>query len=402
MLAVALLPLLLLGLALERTVSGTLSLSLEPLDPVLERAEAAAHARDPAQERELREARLNLWQAELARRALARRVPLTLLFALASTALLVTGAALLLGRRFTRPVERLAEGMVRVGGGALEGRVPESAVPEARADELELLVRQFNRMAAELEAQRARLRVTESLAAWQEVARGLAHELKNPLTAMKLGLARLSRAGAAQGAAPASPEAARLAEVTGLLAEEIEVLLKMTEGFSQFAKLPPPSRRALDLGALLQDVCSLWREGSPVAIECTAPALLVEGDPDQLRRLIGNLLKNAVEASAARTGPIEARLTAREGRVELLLADRGAGLAGPLEGAEMLRALGSTKPGGSGLGLPISHKIAHDHGGRLRLLPREGGGCEARLELPGPLPAVAPTLPQSLPQKVQT
>ncbi len=390
MLAVALLPLLLLGLALERTVSGALSLSLEPLDPVLERAEAAAHSRDPAQERELREARLNLWQAELARRALARRVPLTLLFALASTALLVMGAALLLGLRITRPVERLAEGMVRVGGGALEGRVPESAVPEARADELELLVRQFNRMAAELEAQRARLRVTESLAAWQEVARGLAHELKNPLTAMKLALARLSRAGSGQGqgTGPASPEAARLAEVTGLLAEELEVLLKMTEGFSQFAKLPPPARRALDFGALLQDVCSLWREGSPVSIECTAPTLLVEGDPDQLRRLLGNLLKNAVEASAARAGPagpIEARLTARGGRVELLLADRGTGLAGPLEGAEMLRALGSTKPGGSGLGLPISHKIAHDHGGRLRLLPREGGGCEARLELPGPL-----------------
>ena len=119
------------------------------------------------------------------------------------------------------------------------------------------------------------------------------------------------------------------------------------------------------------------------------------GDPDQLRRLLGNLVKNAVEASAARAGTIQARLTAREGRVELLLADRGTGLAGPLAGAEMLRALGSSKPGGSGLGLPIAHKIAHDPGGRLRLLPREGGGCEARLELPGPLP-LAPALEQGL------
>lgn len=380
MLGCAVVPVLAVGLAVERGAEQALSLTLEPLDALFERAQPLAHAQDAALEQELRAARLNLVQAELARRALARRLPALLLGALLLSALLVAAAAALLGRALSSPVERLAEGMARVGAGELARPLPESGTTPERADELELLVRQFNRMSAELLAQRERLKVSEGLAAWQSVARGLAHELKNPLTAMKLALARLGRL--AEQAPAAEGAAGRLREATGLLADEIDVLLRMTEGFSQFAKLPAPEPRPLDLGLLVREACALWRPGAPVELVCEAPALETVGDPDQLRRLVGNLVKNAVEASTPGGGAIEVALAAEGARATLWVRDRGAGIPRPLEGAETLRALGSTKPHGSGLGLPIAHKIAHDHGGRLVLAPRAGGGTEARVELP--------------------
>ncbi|MBS2024071.1 MAG: HAMP domain-containing protein [Deltaproteobacteria bacterium] len=383
MVGCALLPLLLLGLALERTASGAMTLSLAPLDPVLERAQRSASPQDQQLAAELRETRLNLLQAELARQALERRLPWIIGVALLFTAALALGASIVLGRAVVSPIDRLAQGRIDVAAGAKGRRVPESRVLDAEADELELLVRQFNRMSSELAAQGARLEVTQNLAAWQDVARGLAHELKNPLTAMKLALARVGRV-AEKG--PGADDAERLREATALLTDEIELLLRMTESFSQFAKLPPPSSARVELGALAREVCALWGEGAVVPVECVVAAAsaeaVVRGDPDQLKRLLGNLIKNALEASTAQSGPVQVEVSVRANEATVSVRDRGAGIGRALEGPDLLRGLGSTKPQGSGLGLPIAHKIAHDHGGRFRLSPREGGGTEAQIVLP--------------------
>src|SRR5689334_209985 len=189
MLAAGLLPLAGGGLVVGLGLSRMLSLSLSRLDPLLERAQDAA--RDPELSRDLSQARVDLLQAELARRSMARLAPWALFAAVAVSAALLAAAAAALGRALSRPVERLAQGMLQVAGGDLSVRVPE----ERGDDELHLLVRQFNRMTAELEAQRKRLQLTEELAAWQTVARGLAHELKNPLTAMRMAVARVARLG---------------------------------------------------------------------------------------------------------------------------------------------------------------------------------------------------------------
>src|SRR5205807_2846471 len=154
-----------------------------------------------------------------------------------------------------RPVEELAADMGRVAQGQLE--LPERALPAEGGDELKFLQRELRAMAARLHEQRQRLAVSEGLAAWREVARQLAHELKNPLTAMRMALARLSR-GAAQ-----EP----LREAVALLEEEVEVLLRLTNNFATFAKLPEPAPRPLELGALLGEVCALYRGSGPVEVQ---------------------------------------------------------------------------------------------------------------------------------------
>jgi nitrogen fixation/metabolism regulation signal transduction histidine kinase len=342
-----------------------LSLSLAQLDPLLEHAQRTTL--DPALARDLSQARLDLLQADLARRSLARLAPWALLGAVAMSAVVLGAAAIALGRALSGPVERLAQGMAQVAAGDLSYRVPD----EGRADELGLLVRHFNRMTAELEAQRARLQLTEELAAWQSVARGLAHELKNPLTAMRLAIARVARLGSQPAA-----------ESAQLLAEQIDVLLRMTDSFSQFAKLPAPRKVPLDLADLLRETSSLYSGGAPVAIECSADPLRLDGDPDQLRRAFGNLIKNALEASRPGDGPVEVTARADGPKARILVRDRGAGIPARLDGAQLLRSLGTTKPQGSGLGLPIAQKIVHDHGGTLLLEPREGRGAQAVVELP--------------------
>src|SRR5712692_5385210 len=365
MLAAGLLPLAGGGLVVGFGLSRMLSLSLGRLDPLLERAQKAA--RDPALSRELSQARVDLLQAELARRSLARLAPWALLAAVGASAALLAAAAVALGRALSRPVERLARGMLQVAGGDLSVRVPE----EGGEDELRLLVRQFNRMTAELEAQRTRLQLTEELAAWQTVARGLAHELKNPLTARRMAVARVARLG--------SPPATESAQ---LLGEQIDVLLRMTESFSQFARLPAPRKVPVDLAELLRETSTLYSGGSPVPIECVTDPLLLDGDADQLRRAFGNLIKNALEASRPGDGPVEIEAREHAGKARVLVRDRGAGIRARLDGAQLLRSLGTTKPQGSGLGLPIAQKIVHDHGGTLVLEPREGRGAQAIVELP--------------------
>jgi len=365
MLAAGLLPLAGGGLVAGIGLSRMLSLSLARLDPLLETAQRTS--RDPALERDLSQARLDLLQAELARRSLARLAPWALLGAVALSAVVLAAAAVALGGALSGPVERLAQGMMRVATGDLSHRVPD----EGRADELGLLVREFNRMTSELEAQRARLQLTEELAAWQSVARGLAHELKNPLTAMRLAIARVARL-----------DSQPAVESAQLLTEQIDVLLRMTESFSQFAKLPAPRKVPIDLADLLRETSSLYSGGAPVSVECSADPLRLDGDPDQLRRAFGNLIKNAIEASRPGGGPVEVTARADGEKARILVRDRGAGIPARLDGAQLLRSLGTTKPQWSGLGLPIAQKIVHEHGGTLLLEPREGRGAQAVVELP--------------------
>ena len=365
MLAAGLLPLL-GGAALAGAgLSRMLSLSLGGLDPLLERAQKSTP--DAALSRELSQARVDLLQAELARRSLLRLAPWAVGAAVLVSSAVLIAAALAFGRALSRPVERLSRGMERVAAGEQGVQLPDTG----GHDELAVLVRQFNGMTAELESQRKRLQLTEELAAWQAVARGLAHELKNPLTAMRMAVARVARLNTA----PAT-------ESAELLGEQIDVLLRMTDSFSQFAKLPAPRKVPVDLAELLRETSTLYAGGAPVAIECDSEALKLDGDPDQLRRVFGNLIKNALEASKAGDGPvqIQARREGAFARVRVL--DQGAGVPARLHGAELVRSLGSTKPQGSGLGLPIAQKIVHEHGGTLSLEPREGRGAQAVVELP--------------------
>ncbi|AKQ68852.1 Nitrogen regulation protein ntrY [Myxococcus hansupus] len=369
------LPLVLLGALAQGALERVLSVSVAPVEGVLDEVSAELARRELPRDA-LNEARLNLAQAELARSALVRRVPafITGLVLLSGAALTV--AAVLLGRALTRPVSTLTEGMWAYARGDLSVRLD---APEPPGDELQFLLGQFNKMGQELLSQRERLKSAEQIAAWQDVARALAHELKNPLTAMKLSLARLTRTDAAT-----PHDATRITEAVALLQEEVDLLMRMTQSFSTFARLPTPRFQDVPLRPLLAEVCTLYAGTSPVPVELLpGPEATLRADPDGLRRLFGNLVKNAAEASASNALPVHVALEPLSASgVRVTVKDGGSGVAQVLEGPALTRGLFSTKPGGSGLGLPISQKIVHEHGGTLRLEPAPGGGTLARVDLP--------------------
>jgi two-component system nitrogen regulation sensor histidine kinase NtrY len=374
--AVGVLPLLVLGWLGRRLLESALAVA-PPVGALMEQAANALDA-TPGQSdlaAQLRAAESHLMQADLARRLLLEMAPLSFVLAVTASALLVGVGAWLLGRRLSRPVEALAAGMARVGRGDLESEV----APTGQGDELDFLAVELNRMGRELLRQRARLQVTEALAAWRDAARALAHDLKNPLTAMRMALGRLTRPGRSEAA---------MGEAVSLLQDELDVLIRMSQTFTEFARLPTPQRRPLDLAGLVTDVAALYEpETLPARLQVeVAIRPVVCADPDQLRRALGNLIKNAIEASrAGAAGAIEVAVVPGDtsASVKVQIRDRGKGLAAVIEGADLMRGLTSAKAGGErGLGLPIAHKIIHDHGGRLRLMPAPGGGAQAIVELP--------------------
>jgi two-component system nitrogen regulation sensor histidine kinase NtrY len=374
MLAAGLVPLVLMGLLAQSALERLLSVSIAPVERVLDDVSVELERRGISQA-PLDEARLNLAQAELARRALVRRVPMFIAALVLGTAAVLALAAVLLGRALARPVATLTQGMTAYARGDLSVRLP---APEHPRDEFQFLFAGFNRMGQELLAQRERLKAAEQIAAWQDIARALAHELKNPLTAMKLSLARLSRS---EPSAP--PDAARISEAVALLQEEVELLMRMTQSFSAFARLPAPRFQPVALRPLLTEVCTLYQGTSPVPVELApGPEFTLQADPDGLRRLFGNLVKNATEASSSSACPVHLAVEPRPDSLRVTIRDGGAGIPAVLEGAALTRGLFSTKPGGSGLGLPIAQKIAHEHGGTLRLEPASGGGTLALVDLP--------------------
>ncbi len=368
-------PLVLLGALAQGALERVLSVSIAPVEGVLDDVSAELARRELPQD-SLNEARLNLAQAELARRALVRRVPAFITGLVLVSGAALTVAAVLLGRALTRPVSTLTEGMWAYARGDLSVRL---AAPEPPRDELQFLLGQFNKMGQELLSQRERLKSAEQIAAWQDVARALAHELKNPLTAMKLSLARLTRTDV-----PTPHDTTRITEAVALLQEEVDLLMRMTQSFSTFARLPAPRFQDVPLRPLLAEVCALYEGTSPVPVALLPGAeATLRADPDGLRRLFGNLVKNAAEASAGSPAPVLVTLEPLDaGGVRVTVKDGGSGIPAVLEGPALTRGLFSTKPGGSGLGLPISQKIVHEHGGSLRLEPAPGGGTLARVDLP--------------------
>jgi two-component system nitrogen regulation sensor histidine kinase NtrY len=374
LLLAGLLPLLSWGWLSRSLLEGALALS-PPVGSVLQESARALDRpdRDPALAEQLHAAELHVVQADLARRRLLERAPVSFLIALLVAAALIAIGAWLIGRRISRPIETLAAGMARFGRGELDHQVPVSG----RGDELDYLAVALNHMGRELARQRARLQVTEALAAWRDAARVLAHDLKNPLTAMRMAVGRLSRP---------DPTPAAISEAASLLQDELDVLIRMSQSFTEFARLPEPRLATVDLAEVVTQVVALYRAEAPdsrLSLDVVASGR-VTADPDQLRRAFGNLIKNALEASRETGGVLTVTVGAGEiGHLRVSVRDEGIGIATPVDGVALMRGLPSAKAGiDRGLGLPITNKIVHDHGGRLLLRPAHPRGTEAVVDLP--------------------
>ena len=220
----------------------------------------------------------------------------------------------------------------------------------------------------------------ERTAAWAEVARRLAHEIKNPLTPIQLSAERLAMKLAPRLDADGQ---AMLERATGTIVNQVEAMKNLVNAFRDYARLPAPVLATLDLNALVREVLALY-DGARVDIEAELdPALpAVQGDAAQLRQVIHNLLQNAEDALAEQPdGHIVIRSTLRDtGRVRLSVRDNGPGFPADMLG-RAFEPYFTTKARGTGLGLAIVKKIIDEHGGDIRLINHEDGGAEVRLHL---------------------
>ncbi|MDR1934457.1 MAG: HAMP domain-containing protein [Candidatus Accumulibacter sp.] len=217
-------------------------------------------------------------------------------------------------------------------------------------------------------------------AAWGEVARRLAHEIKNPLTPIQLSAERLQFKLAdklGQG------DAEMLGRSTQTIINQVQAMKRMVNEFSDYARLPPPALAALDLNALIREVLGLYETSlAEIALELDADLPPILGDATQLRQIIHNLLRNAEDAQAAAASPSIRLGTRRAGdTAEFTVTDAGPGFPKELMG-RVFEPYVTTKAGGTGLGLAIVKKIVDEHHGRIRIGNRPAGGAEVSLRLP--------------------
>jgi len=293
--------------------------------------------------------------------------------------LMLLAAAPLVGwlfaRRVTRRVARLHEAALKVGTGDLTVRV----VPKGR-DELAELGRAFDAMVDELAHARSRLEYLQKVSAWQEVARRLAHEIKNPLTPVQLAVQELA------SKYPGTDDAYRklLDTVLEILREEIASLRRLLDNFSAFARLPQVEPTAIDLRGAVVEILRLQPDWTPfVTVESAPEAVPALCDRTLFRRVLANLVENAMQAAQGegKTPEIRIRVETRGDRATVEVADNGPGVA-EADRPRIFDPYVTHREGGTGLGLAIVRKIVIDHGGDVSVGNGPTGGAVFTVELP--------------------
>lgn len=277
----------------------------------------------------------------------------------------------LLSRRLTRGLDVLVEGSERIGAGDWSLRLD----PGGR-DEVGKLVLAFNDMAAKLEGQQRRLLDLQKMAAWREMARGLAHEIKNPLTPITLVVQELR--DRYQG--DDEKFSNLLSESGRIIEEEVESLRMLSREFSEFARTPEMKKLPSDLNGLLRDQAHLY--GSvPVQLDLMEELREFEFDSEQMRRVLSNLFENSISALEGVTNAQIRVATgvSSEGHAELIFSDNGPGVPDEIR-ERIFEPHFTTKGSGMGLGLALVRSVMLLHGGEVRL--EEGPGARFRLCLP--------------------
>jgi nitrogen fixation/metabolism regulation signal transduction histidine kinase len=292
--------------------------------------------------------------------------------------LLLSAFSVYAARRFSqtlsRPIEALTGTMGKVAGGNLAVRADVPA-----RDEIRVLVDSFNRMIADLRVSREKLIASERLAAWREVARQVSHEIKNPLTSLQLALYRVrQRFSNVQ----AGPDALIAKESFQSIDDELAGLRRLAEEFSEFARLPKAELVMGNLNEVVQTTARLYEAGGPERIRLDLdldPELPQRPiDREQIKRVLNNLLKNAMEAVANRRCEIHLKTRRQDERALLEIADNGPGLS-PEARAHLFEPDFTTKREGAGLGLVMSKRIVEEHGGSIEVESEVGKGTRFRV-----------------------
>ncbi|MBX2916545.1 MAG: hypothetical protein KF856_14845 [Cyclobacteriaceae bacterium] len=226
-------------------------------------------------------------------------------------------------------------------------------------DEIGLMVNEYNKMVENLEQSKIELARSQKESAWREIARQVAHEIKNPLTPMKLTLQQMEL-----WLAKNSLEKDRAKQSVATLLNQVEILNEIASSFSAFARMPAPILERLDLVALLTKTVNLYStyEGGKVFFKNDLSQVFVNGDPQLLDRIFSNLILNALQAGVSPVVMVELKLTTE--KVLVLVQDNGAGISADLRD-KIFAPYFTTKKSGSGLGLAIARQGIELSGGRI-------------------------------------
>ena len=291
--------------------------------------------------------------------------------------LLSTLLTMIIARRTTSPIRELERHTKRVAGGDLDARIDVTT-----DDELGALGRAFNEMTARVKAQREQLVKAEKDAAWREMARQVAHDIKNPLTPIRLSIDLMKRARDER-----SPEFDAIFERTvGTVRRQVEHLRDVASDFHALTGVGRANPTRFDAAALLAEVLALYAAqcedaGVELVRPDSGPPAVVHLDQPLLRRVLMNLVSNAIEAMPD-GGRLEADLACGGGRLRIELRDTGVGIPAEIEG-RLFEPYFTTRSAGTGLGLAIARRVVEEMGGTIELGSNaDGPGATARLELP--------------------
>jgi len=286
--------------------------------------------------------------------------------------------SLWIAARVSRPIEQLARAAEDVAGGNWDVRVPERG-----RDEVSVLARSFNHMTEELTGQRERLVQSERVAAWRELARRLAHELKNPLFPLQLTVENLARARAL----PEAEFDEVFRESTATLSAEIANLKTIVARFSDFSKMPKPELERIDAKAVVERVRALYVNAAStketkiqIKADVADVPMPLDVDPELLHRALSNLVLNAMDAMPD-GGTLTISARPRDAGIELRVTDTGEGLT-PEECERVFTPYYTSKQHGTGLGLAIVQSVIADHAGTVMVESRSGSGATFIITLP--------------------
>jgi nitrogen fixation/metabolism regulation signal transduction histidine kinase len=291
--------------------------------------------------------------------------------------LVITGTVLsaIFARRITKPILSLVAGTKEIARGNLDYRVQVKG-----KDEVATLVESFNSMATQLKASRERLMRAERLAAWRDIARRIAHEIKNPLTPIQLSMYRLRKNLGSDRYDDIFQQA--YTSITN----EVENLRNMVTEFSDFARMPKPRAKPSDPKEIVQDAINLYTglpENINLQTELADDLPQVMADKDQIRQVLHNLIGNAVDAMPD-GGQLSVRLQSEDhDNVVIEIADTGCGMSEEVK-QKLFTPYFTTKETGTGLGMAITAQIIEDHGGEIQVDSQEGVGTTVTVKLHSP------------------
>lgn len=313
-------------------------------------------------------------QVETVRTSLPSSYRVSFLLLVGAVVVVVTLSGILVSRRLTGRIAHLVTATRQVAAGDLAARV------DLRGrDELGELGRVFNRMVEDLEHDREQISYLQRIGAWQDVARKMAHEIKNPLTPIQLAVQQcVSSYG---GEDPRFR--GLLADTQEIVGEEIGNLRRLVDAFRDLGSLPPVEPKPLDLATVVGDLETEPALIDHLQLEPPADPVWVEGDRLLLRRLLHNLVENGLQAGDGGAVRVAWRADPGSGKAVVIVDDQGPGITAA-ERERIFEPYITTKATGTGLGLTISKKIALDHRGALALAadPAPSGGARFVLTLP--------------------